>query len=116
VSASRVGTPQHFGWLHGIIKAVLVLNLFDAVFTLVWVHAGLADEANQLMRSLVHDHTVLFVLAKVGLVSIGSLALWNRRDHPAAVIAIFVAFLAYYMVLLYHLQYSSILVRNEWGG
>jgi len=114
VSASLVGTPQHFEWLRGIIKAVLVLNLLDAVFTLIWVRAGLATEANALLRTLVEDHAVLFVVTKLGLVSLGSWALWNRRDHPFAVVAIFVAFLAYYLILLYHLQYSSLLVRNTW--
>jgi hypothetical protein len=112
VSALRVGTPRQFLWLDGIVKTVLVLNLLDALFTLVWVRAGLAREANALMRGLVNEHAVLFVVTKLGLVSLGSLVLWRRRTHAVAVVAIFSAFLAYYLVLLYHLQYSSILVRN----
>jgi hypothetical protein len=112
----RIGTPQQFGWLDGIVKTVLVLNLLDAVFTLVWVRAGLAREANVLMRDLVNEHAVLFVVAKLGLVSLGSLVLWRRRTHAGAVIAIFAVFLAYYFVLLYHLQYSSLLMRHLIGG
>ena len=111
-----VGTPQHFRWLDGIVKTLLVLNLLDALFTLVWVRAGLAQEANALMRDLVNDHAVLFVVTKLGLVSLGSLLLWRRRAHAGAVVAIFAAFLAYYLVLLYHLQYSSLLVRNLIAG
>jgi hypothetical protein len=107
-----VGTPRQFRWLNGIVKTVLVLNLLDALFTLLWVRAGLAHEANALMRDLVNEHAVLFVVTKLGLVSLGSLVLWRRRTHAVAVVAIFSAFLAYYLVLLYHLQYSSILVRN----
>jgi len=116
VTGLQVGTERHFVWLGGIVKAVLVLNLIDAILTLVWVRAGLAREANSLMRDLVDQHAVLFVTIKLGLVSLGSWVLWNRRYHPAAVIAIFVAFLAYYFILLYHLQYSSILLRNTFAG
>ena len=112
MSALRVGTPRQFRWLDGIVRTVLVLNLLDALFTLVWVRAGLAREANALMQDLVNEHAVLFVVTKLGLVSLGSLVLWWRRTHAAAVVAIFSAFLAYYLVLLYHLQYSSILLRN----
>jgi hypothetical protein len=112
VSGFLVGTPQHFRWLAGIIKTILVLNLFDAVFTLFWVRAGLALEANALLRNLVNEHAVLFVATKLGLVSLGSWLLWKRRAHAGAVIAIFIAFLAYYLVLLYHLQFSSLFARD----
>ena len=112
MSGIQLGTPQHFEWLRGIVKAVLIFNLLDALLTLVWVRAGLASEANTLMRELVNHHAVLFVAVKVGLVSLGSWFLWNQREHATAVVAIFVAFLAYYFILLYHLQYSSLLVRN----
>ncbi len=112
MSGLRIGTPQQFRWLGGIVKTLLVLNLLDAIFTLVWIRAGLAREANALMRDLVNEHAVLFVIAKLGLVSLGSLVLWKRRAHAGAVVAIFVVFLVYYFILLYHLQYSSLLVRN----
>jgi hypothetical protein len=115
-SATRIGTPAQFRWLGGIVKAVLVLNLLDAVFTLFWVRAGLANEANVLMRDLVNEHGVLFVTVKIALVSLGSWLLWSRRTHSAAVVAIFAAFLVYYFVLLYHLQYSSLLVRKLLAG
>jgi hypothetical protein len=105
-----VGKPEHFRWLHGVVAAVLVLNLLDALFTLVWVRAGLATEANPLVADLVNDHAVLFVIVKLGLVGLGSLLLWRRRGRPVAVVGIFTAFLAYYGVLLYHLQYASSLI------
>jgi hypothetical protein len=94
-------------WLEGIIGALLVLNLCDAVFTLLWVRLGLAREANHLMRALVEEHAILFMVVKIGLVSLGSLLLWRRRHRPVAVVALFGAFLVYYAVLLYHLSYAS---------
>jgi len=115
MDASRVGTPEQFRWLHGIVKSVLVLNLVDAVLTLFWVRAGLAVEANTLIDELVHEHAVLFVAVKLALVGMGSWLLWNRRHSPAAVVAIFVAFMTYYWILLHHLSFAGRLLRH-WIG
>ena len=115
IRSPSVGTRQHFRWLHGIVKAVLVLNLVDAVFTLAWVHFGLAREANTLIDELVNEHTVAFVLVKMALVGLGSWLLWLHRTRPAAVIGIFTVFLAYYLVVLYHLRYAGNLLRPLLG-
>jgi hypothetical protein len=115
-ASQAVGTPQHFRWLKGVVKWVLVLNLCDALFTLVWVRWGFAREANTLLDELVSEHAVTFVATKLSLVSLGSWLLWQRRDRPLAVVAIFVAFMLYYLVLLYHLQYASGLLRQLISG
>ena len=107
---SWIGEPHHFGWLHGIVKVVLVLNLFDAIFTLVWVHAGLAREANPLLANVLSDFPLLFALAKIALVGLGSLLLWRNRDRALAVIGIFAVFLVYYLIFLYHVGYLSLLI------
>jgi Domain of unknown function (DUF5658) len=107
-----VGTPQHFRWLHGIVKTVLVLNLLDALFTLVWVRFGFAREENLMIDRLVESYAFAFFGVKLGLVGMGSWLLWQRRDHATAVVAIFIAFLTYYLVLLYHVQYAATLVRS----
>ena len=107
-----VGTPEHFRWLEGIVKTVLVLNLIDALFTLVWVRWGFALEANLMIDRLADHHIFAFLAVKLGLVGMGSWLLWRRRHHASAVVAIFIAFLAYYLVLLYHVQYAATLVRS----
>jgi len=107
-----VGTPEHFRWLQGIVKAVLVLNLLDALFTLVWVRFGFAREENLMIDRLVEGDAVAFIAVKIGLVGMGSWLLWRWRDRASAVVAIFVAFLTYYLVLLYHVQYAATLVRS----
>lgn len=103
----KIGTAEQFRWLRGVVEAVLWLNLLDAVFTLWWVRHGLAVEANALLSDLAADHPMGFVLVKLALVSLGSVFLWRLRRRPLAVVAIFGAFLIYYLVLLYHLQFSS---------
>jgi hypothetical protein len=102
-----VGTAEQIRWLNGIVGSIIVLNLLDAVFTLAWIRNGLAVEGNALMRDLAHGQAVLFVVAKIALVSLGCFVLWRRRTHPLAVVAIFVAFAVYYLVLLIHLQFWS---------
>jgi type VI protein secretion system component VasF len=100
----RIGKPHHFRWLRGIVWAMLVLNLADAVLTLVWVRHEMAEESNPLLAELVHKQPVLFLLVKMGLVGFGSTLLWRFRKRRLAVISIFVCFLVYYFVLLYHIR------------
>lgn len=104
-----IGTAEHFRWLDGIVRSVMVLNLLDAVFTLAWIQAGLAEEGNAFMRDLAHGDALTFVLAKITVVSLGIYMLWRRRARPLAVVAVFLAFFVYYLVFLYHLEFSSAL-------
>ena len=99
-----VGTPQQFGWLELIVRAIIVLNVADAVLTIAWVSAGEATEANPVMAELAERFPLSFVAVKMSLVSLGTLLLWRHRARPLAVVATFVAFLVYYFLLLYHLK------------
>jgi hypothetical protein len=99
----KIGTLEHFRWLKGIIAATLILNLLDAIFTIVVVVSNRAREANPLMADLLASPG-LFMVVKLVLVSLGSYLLWKLRRHPLAVMAIFLAFLVYYCILLYHLN------------
>ena len=99
-----IGTHEHFRWLRKIVWAILILNVFDAFLTLFWVYTGRATEANPAMEVLVHEYPVLFVVVKFSLVLLGSLLLWRFRRRRLSVVAIFLAFMVYYAVLLYHLQ------------
>ncbi len=107
---SNIGTPEQFRWLLGIVKVILGLNLLDAIFTLIWVNAGLAREANPLLDEVILDHPVVFAIVKLGLVAFGSLLLWHYRFRPLAVIGIFTAFLVYYLLLLYHIGFLSLVI------
>jgi len=102
-----IGTDEHFRWLYTIAKWVLLLNLLDGVFTLIWVEHFNAGELNVMLSDMVHSSALLFMLTKLTLVSLGTLFLWRNRNNSLAVISLFFAFFSYYLVLLFHLQYSS---------
>lgn len=100
----KIGTAKHFGWLKGIIFALLVLNLFDGAFTIYWIWTGMATEANPIMAALINRSPVLFICGKLSLVFLGSYLLWIRRNHTMSVVALFFVFILYYLVVIYHLQ------------
>ncbi len=108
--ARRIGTAEYFRWLGSIVKVVLTLNLLDAIFTMVWVTAGLANEANPLLATLVRDHPLVFTVVKLSLVGGGSWLLWQHRQRPFAVVGIFLVFLTYYFLLLLHVGYLSLIL------
>jgi len=108
----RIGTAEQFRWLHGIVKALLLLNLIDVLFTLLWIYGGLAREANPLLSEIVARHPVAFASGKLALVGLGSILLWRFRERPLAVIASFVGFLAYYFVLLWHIRFLGLLLGS----
>lgn len=99
-----VGTERNYRWLEQIVKALLVLNVLDAILTLLWIAQGRAIEANPILRDLAHHDPLGFVLVKTTLVSLAAAFLWRHRTRPLSVVATFVAFLTYFFLLLYHLS------------
>jgi len=75
----------------------------------------MAQEANLLLRRIVHEQILFFTAVKIALVSLGSWLLWQRRHHALAVIGAFAIFVAYYAVLLHHLRFASFLVRSAFS-
>jgi hypothetical protein len=109
----RIGDDDRAtGWLWTAVVAVVVLNLADAVFTMWWVHAGIATEANVLLADLVEGNAVLFALAKSTLVSLGLLLLWRQRERPLAAFGIALVFVAYNGLVLYHLGIAALTVER----
>lgn len=88
--------------LFGIVASILLLNLADGMLTLHWVGSGRAREINPLMSQLLDTHPVLFMAIKVILVCLGILLLWRWRDRVMAVASLYLCFIAYGLILLYH--------------
>jgi hypothetical protein len=99
----KIGTPTHFRWLAWIVVVIFALNVFDALMTIHWVLSGQANEANPLMDHVLEDSPGLFMVIKLGLVGLGSWLLWRLRHRAGAVIGIFLLFVVYYVLFLYHL-------------
>jgi len=70
------------------LKALLVLNVFDASATMAWIYGGLADEANPLMASAIEWGPWPFVLSKLMLVSLAVLLLWRHREQVSTRLAL----------------------------
>jgi len=107
MSKERIGKEEHFNWLKGIIVTTIILNILDAAFTIYWVANNKATEANPMMETLLSNSPLTLMLGKIVLVSLGCFLLWRLKENALAVIAIFVAFFAYYGITIYHLKALS---------
>jgi hypothetical protein len=83
---------------------VVVFNLIDAMFTIIYIRSGLATEANPLMDGILAASPVLFMAAKLALVSLGVQLLWRLRDHRSARFGLFATSAAYMTLIAYHLS------------
>jgi len=90
--------------LFPLAAALLILNLLDAVLTLLWIDAGVAVEGNPLMDQALSGGPVGFMVIKLALVSLGVGLLWRLRHRRAAGIAMIATAAAYSSLFLYHLS------------
>lgn len=98
--------------LPAIVTAVIVLNLVDAVLTVLWVQLGVAREANVLLEGVLDHSAVLFMVVKMALVSLGLAILWRHRTRPLAVFGIALAFCAYATLTVHHLRVAAVAVSG----
>ncbi|MBZ0233312.1 MAG: DUF5658 family protein [Deltaproteobacteria bacterium] len=89
---------------------VIILNLLDALWTLCFVEAGVANEANPLMSSALGHGPVSFMVLKLALVSLSVLLLWRLRHRRSANVALYSGATAYSLVVAYHLANAHHLV------
>ncbi|HUQ02612.1 MAG TPA: DUF5658 family protein [Kofleriaceae bacterium] len=90
---------------------MIVLNLLDAIWTLFFLEAGVADEANPIMSSALGHGPVGFMVFKLALVSLSVLLLWRLRERRSATVALFSGAGAYALVVCYHLANAHHLVN-----
>lgn len=88
--------------LFHLTALVLVLNLLDAIFTMIHVASGKATEANPLMAGVLANSTVLFVATKLALVSLGLSLLWRLRARLSAVAGLIISVATYACINFYH--------------
>jgi hypothetical protein len=91
--------------LRKALKCLVVLNLYDAICTFIWVTSGLAKEANPLMATLLDLSPFCFMLAKMILVNFGIWLIWQNQQHVFAKFTIIPTFALYALVALKHTVY-----------
>lgn len=84
-----------------------MLNLADALFTLVYVEAGVATEANPLMHTALRESPVAFMAVKLALVSLGVWLLWRWRTRRSAIAGLVTATTAYASLFVYHVSAAT---------
>ncbi|RJO65488.1 MAG: hypothetical protein C4523_15920 [Myxococcales bacterium] len=110
----KIGDPVQYRWLWCLVGLIFILNVADGVLTLFWVFDASVEEWNPLLARLVKESPVLFMLVKIALVLLGSILLFRFRSNAYAVIGLFVAFMAYYYLLLYHLNAMNLKLVGWW--
>ncbi len=98
---SQSVATRTLSWAAGL---VVVLNLLDALWTITFLEAGVADEANPLMVTALTHGPVGFMIAKLALVSLSVMLLWRLRQRRSAVLAIWSGATAYSLVVAYHVS------------
>ena len=78
-------------------------NAIDAVATLTWVKANIAQELNPLMAMLIEYSPMLFMSVKLTLLPILSIFLWHYRNRKLVIVSGHMLCLVYAMVLVIHL-------------
>jgi hypothetical protein len=118
VSGLAGGGAQARPWVLGsgpldkLAVCLLVLNLLDALFTMVFLQLGIAEEANPLLRRAYAHSPTTFVVLKAAAVSGGLWVLWWQRRSALARAALWLCTLIYVGVLVYHLGYTVVLAMG----
>ena len=63
---------------------LFVLNLVDAILTIVWVRTGVATESNQLMAGLLDIGNAPFLIVKVAIGTVAAIVLYRSGNRPLA--------------------------------
>ena len=95
--------------------ALLVLNLFDGLFTLFFLQLAVAEELNPLMRAAYEQSPLVFMGSKMLVVNAGLLLLCLHRRMRASRLAIRAGAVVYACINLYHLALFGHLLR-DWQG
>lgn len=91
-------------FIAGLLAVTFLLNVFDGILTIYWITTEQAIEANPLMDHLLGIHPVVFMSIKTAVVGAGLGLLWRLRRYGMAIVGMFMLFMVYYFLLLYHLE------------
>lgn len=82
---------------------LFVLNLLDALLTIVWVRSGVATEGNQLMAALLDIGNAPFLGVKIAIGIVASVVLIKSRHNALAKYGLAVALAVYLGLMVVHI-------------
>ncbi len=89
------------------LRAVLLLNIFDAILTSWWVATGWATEANPLMNRVLELGIGPFLFTKLLVGMAAVLILKAHHRHPLSQIGVVTILAAYVLVFMVHVSHSA---------
>ncbi|WP_404363794.1 DUF5658 family protein [Corallococcus coralloides] len=92
--------------------ALLLLNLLDGLFTLLFLQLGVAEELNPVMRVAYEQSPLLFMFSKLLIVNAGLCLLCLHRRLKASRFAIRAGAVVYAIIVVYHLAFLTHLVSH----
>lgn len=90
-----------------LIVLIIVFNLIDLGTTLWLIENGLAIEANPFMKKTMDIGMGFFIFVKLFFVLGGVYILRKNKDRTAAKVAIWCAFVTYFLLMVYFLFNSK---------
>ena len=103
-------TSKSKKFMLGLLSFLLLFNIVDAAFTIVWLKVGIR-EANPIMGLTVHSMPI-FILSKATIVIWGCAILWFFREKPIAKYGIYGLTCFYFAVTLMHVWLSWIFITK----
>ena len=86
-----------------LLYIIFCENLLDAYFTLSWINAGVATEANPIMSYLLSLGTHWFLAGKIGAIFLAcGILLYCRQIRSAKIVAIVSCFI-YLAIIIFHI-------------
>jgi len=95
------------------LSILLLLNLFDALFTLFWIEADIASEANPLMAQAFTLGPMGFIVVKLALVTLSVGLIWRLRARRGARVALVPVAVLYAYVVGGHVGYALFLALRD---
>jgi hypothetical protein len=93
-------------------SAIVILNLIDALFTILYTSGNVAAEGNPLMQNVLAASPVIFVITKLSLVSLCVTLLWRYGHKNAAVLGLLGTTAMYVVLIGYHLSAVPLLIAR----
>lgn len=86
------------------IISIFVLNILDALLTLMWIDAMLAVELNPLMNALIQQSPWAFLVVKISLVTVALALIFKNRHKLISRALVIPAFFVYMWVSMIHFR------------